>query len=247
MRGLVSIFGLAALAVLRFAPSGSDQKTEAGLIAAWEQEQKSDPTTTKFEKTKDREYHFATKRFPFDGTLLVRNVDIEDYPAFDQNAISTGTVEVELQSVNEEFHRTFATSYAKWSMGNMLYWDSKAQRWLTSQQYYQQVRDRVPKQAIWTGLGLVGLGWLTWLVIPVGIFAALFFSLWRYNSRIKVINQRSERMAQISERNGQIAERNAQIAERNAQINEQTLKLQEQNVKLFQEILDELKKISARP
>lgn len=235
MRGFISTVSLAALLVFRLAPSGSDQKTEAALVAAWEQEQKSDPTTIKFEKTKDRQYHFSTKRFPFDGELIVRNVVLEDYPGVNQDGISTGTVEVELQGVNEEFHRTFAASYGKWITGNTLYWDPKAQHWLTSEQYFQQVRERIPKQMAWPAL--VSFGWLGILVV---IFGFLFFSLWRYNSRMKVINQRSDRVMQISERNGQIAERNAQIAE-------QSLKLQEQNAKLFQEILEELKRISARP
>lgn len=235
MRGIVTAFGLAILLAVRLAPSGSDQKTEAGLIAAWEQEQKSDPATIKFEKTKDRQYHFSTKRFPFDGELLVRNVVLEDYPVFNEDGISVGTVEVELQGVTNEFHRTFATSYGKWLSGNTLHWDSKAQRWLTSEQYFQQVRERIPKQMAWPAL--ISFGWLGILLV---VFGGLFFSLWRNQKRMKIINQRSERTLQISERN-------AQLAERNSQIFEQSLKLQEQNAKLFQEILEELKRISARP
>lgn len=234
MRGIVSTLSLAALLVFQLTPSGSAQKTEAGLIAAWEQEQKSDPTTIKFEKTKDRQYHFSTKRFPFDGELLVRNVVLEDYPGVNQDGISTGTVEVELQGVNEEFHRTFAASYGKWITGNTLYWDPKAQHWLTSEQYFQQVRDRIPRQTAWPAL--ISFGWIGILLV---IFGTLFFSLSRNQKRMKVISQRSERSLQISERNGQLAERNAQIFE-------QSLKFQEQNAKLFQEILEELKKISAR-
>lgn len=236
MRGSVPALSLAALLVFQLTPSGSELKTEAGLIAAWEQEQKSDPTTIKFEKTKDRQYHFATKRFPFDGELLVRNVVLEDYPGFNnEEGISVGTVEVELQGVNEEFHRTFAASFGKWLAGNTLHWDSKAQRWLTSEQYFQQARDRIPKQMVWPTL--VGFGWSGILLL---IFVGLLFGLLRNQKRMKVISQRSERSLQLSERN-------AQLAERNAQIFEQSLKLQEQNLKLFQEILEELKKISARP
>ena len=240
MRKVVPFIAVPFLFVLSGAFPAHAQKTEAALLDAWEQEQKSDPSTTKFEKTgKDREYHFATKRFPFDCELLVRNVVIEDYPVVNQEGISTGTVEVELQHVNDDFHRTFAVSYANWIRGNTLYWDPKAQHWLTSERYFQQVRDRLPKQMFWPALGLLGLSWLSWIAIPLAIFGALFFSLWRYNSRIKVINQRSERMMQISERNGQIAERNAQLYE-------QSFKLQEENTKLFQEILAELKKLSGR-
>src|SRR5690242_8564775 len=234
MRGIVSALSLAVLFTSRFTAPDPEQKTEAGLITTWEQEQKSDPTTIKFEKTKDRQYHFSTKRFPFDGELLVRNVVLEDYPGVNQDGISTGTVEVELQGVNEEFHRTFAASYGKWITGNTLYWDPKAQHWLTSEQYFQQVRDRIPRQTAWPAL--ISFGWIGILLV---IFGTLFFSLSRNQKRMKVISQRNERSLQISERNGQLAERNAQIFE-------QSLKFQEQNAKLFQEILEELKKISAR-
>jgi len=44
---------------------------------------------------KDHQYHFATKRFPFDGDLLVRNGVVEDFSAVNQDGISMGTVEVE--------------------------------------------------------------------------------------------------------------------------------------------------------
>lgn len=242
MRRIMTAFAFAAFLVAGWIPCAFAQKTEAGLISAWEQAQKSDPATIQFEKTRDREYQFATKRFPFDGYLLVRNVAIEDFSAVNQDGISMGTVEVELQGTNEEFHRTFARSYAQWNLTNTLYWDPKKEQWLTSEKYFQGVRARIPTQAVLPAL--LGFGWLGALVV---IFGLLFFSLWRYNAKIKVINQRSERVAQISERNGQIAERNGQIAERNAQIIEQELKLQQENAKVFQEILAELKKLSARP
>ena len=241
MQRMLSIFVMALFLGAGGAPTARGQKTEAGLLATWEQAQKSDASTTKFEKIKDRQYHFATRRFPFDGDLLVRNVVIEDYSSVNQNGIGMGTVEVELQGATDEFYRTYARSYSQWNLSNTLYWDPQPQRWLTSDQYFQQVRARIPTQALWPGL--MSFGWLALLIVIVGM---LVLSLSRYNSKIKAINQRSERTMQISERNGQIAERNAQLAERNAQLYEQSMKLQEQNAKLFQDILEELKKISAR-
>jgi hypothetical protein len=228
-----TFFGMASLLIGFTPPAALAQKTDAGLITAWEQAQKSDPSTIKFEKTKDRQYHFATKRFPFDGELLVRNVVVEDFSAVNQDGVSMGTVEVELQGATDDFYRTYARSYTQWNMSNTLYWDPKLQRWQTSEQYFQQVRARIPKQVAWSGL--LSIGWLGILVVLV---VALFFSVLRYNSKIKAINQRSERTLQISERNRQIAERNAQIFE-------QGLKLQEQNGKIFGEILEELKKRNA--
>lgn len=235
MRRMMAAFGVTALFAVGWTPRARAQKTEAGLLSVWEQAQKSDPSTIKFEKAKERQYHFATKRFPFDGDLLVRNITVEDYPVVNQDGISMGTVEVELQGATDEFYRTFARSYTQWNISNTLYWEPKKEQWLTSEQYFQGVRARIPNQTVVPTL--LSFGSLGILVV---IFGFLFFSLWRYNSKIKVINQRSERTMQISERNGQIAERNAQIFE-------QGLKLQQENAKVFQEMLEEMKKLSARP
>lgn len=235
MQRMLSIFAIVLFLGAGGAPAARAQKTEAGLMAAWEQAQKSDPSTTKFEKIKDRQYHFATKRFPFDGVVLARNLVIEDYSSVNQNGIEMGTVEVELQGPTDEFYRTYARSYSQWNVSNTLYWDTKSQRWLTSDQYFQQVRSHIPAQAMWPAM--VSFGWLGFLIVILG---ALVLSLIRYNSKIRAINQRSERTLQISERNGQLAERNAQLYEK-------SFKLQEENVKVFQEILAELKKLSSRP
>ncbi len=70
---------------------------------------------------KDHQYHFATKRFPFDGDLLVRNGVVEDFSAVNQDGISMGTVEVELQGLTDNFYRTYARSYTKWNTTNTLY------------------------------------------------------------------------------------------------------------------------------
>ncbi len=233
MKKLIAVSSLALLLFALWAQPARAQKSEEALLSAWEQAQKADPSTVKFEKVKDRQYHFATKRFPFDGDILVRNAVVEDFSAVNQDGISMGTIEMELQGVTEDFYRTYARSYTQWTITNTLYWSPKTQQWLTSEKYFQQVRARVPAQAAWPAL--MGFGWLGILVL---IFAFLVFSLMRYNGKIKVINQRSERTLQISERNGQIAERNAQIFE-------QSLKLQQENVKIFQEMLAELRKKSA--
>jgi hypothetical protein len=237
MQRILVAFGLAVFLASGWTPRALAQKTEVGLIAAWEQAQKADPSTTKFEKIKDRDYHFATKRFPFDGELLVRNVVMEDFPGLSQDGNSIGTLEVELQGTTDDFHRTFARSYAQWNMSNTLYWDPKTTQWQTSERYLQEARGRIPMQVgIWPAL--LGLGWLGVFVF-VFVFGLLFFRFWQYNSRMKLINQRGERVLQISEQNGKIAERNAQIIE-------QGLKIQQENAKIFQEILEELKKLSER-
>src|SRR5882757_4505829 len=183
MKTIIAACSIALLLSAAQIPPARAQKSEAGLLAAWEQAQKSDPSTLKFEKVNDRQYHFASKRFPFDGDLLVRNAVVEDFSAVNQDGISMGTVEVELQGATDGFYRTYARSYTQWNTSNTLYWEPKTGQWLTSEKYFQRVRSRFPMQAVWPAL--MGFGWLGILVF---IILVLLFSVSRYNGKLKVIN-----------------------------------------------------------
>ena len=200
------------------------QKNEAALISAWEQEQKADPGTVKFEKLADRKYHFATKRFPFDGELLVRNISIQELGGEDGiGAPSSGTVEVELQNVKESFYRTYAVSYGNWTARNNFFWDAKSQRWLTAEQRLKQFREIFPRSRSFWPI-LLTQGWLVILLLPL---VALLFLVIRYNRRWKEITTRYNRSLALTERAIQLSERNVQ--------------LQEEHAKLLQEIRDLLK------
>jgi hypothetical protein len=224
MRRLVLAIGLAFIYLTGMTSPLRAQKNEAGLVTAWEQQQKADPATTKFEKAGERRYHFATKRFPFDGDLLVRNVSIGNYGSYEEQGFVTGTVEVELQGVSEDFHRTFAMSYGQWSMGNMLYWDAKSEKWLTAEQRMKQAREALPRsRSSWALLFTEG-----WSLILVALLLFLVYSLFRYNRRMREITARSDRSLALTERAIQLSERN--------------VKLQEEHAKLLQEIRDHLKK-----
>src|SRR6266576_129165 len=102
MRTTVAALAIVLLLFAPWIPSASAQKSEEGLLAAWEQAQKADPNTLKFERVKDHQYHFATKRFPFDGDLLVRNGVVGSF-SVNEEGISMGTVEVELQGLTDNF------------------------------------------------------------------------------------------------------------------------------------------------
>jgi hypothetical protein len=210
------------------------QKTEAGLLAAWAQEQRTDPATIKFEKADDKRYHFATRHFPFDGDLLVRNISIQDAgsPLLGQD-FTSGTVEVELVGVKDDFYRTFAVSYNQWNMGNTLYWDAKKGSWVTSQERLRHFQDEFPlRGSFWTTV-LAGGGPMLIFLLAIPMVILLYYV--RYNRRIKDINARSARSLEISERAIQFSERAVQLSERNVQI-------QEEHTKLLQEIREQLKK-----
>jgi len=200
------------------------QQNETTLISAWEQEQKADPATVKFEKLADRKYHFTTKRFPFDGELLIRNVSMQNFGGEDEFGISSGTVEVELQNVPEDFYRTFAMSYGQWITGNTFYWDAQGRRWLTARQRADLAREIFPTyRPFWSFL--LGQGWLVLFLV---IVLVLLVPLFRYKRRWKEVTDRGNRSLAIGERAIQLSERNVQ--------------LQEENAKLLQEIRDLLRK-----
>jgi hypothetical protein len=223
MRRVFVVFGLAFLYLAGMTSTVRAQKNEAGLLAAWEQEQKADPSTTKFEKIGERRYHFVTKRFPFDGDLLVRNVSIQNLAPYGDQAYIMGTVEVELQGVSDDFHRTFAMSYGQWTIGNTLYWDAKGQSWLTADERMKQAREALPRsRPFWTMLFAEG-----WSLVTLALLFFLVYSLFRYNRRMREITARSDRSLALTERAIQLSERNVQ--------------LQEEHAKLLQEIRDQLK------
>jgi hypothetical protein len=220
----ITFFGIALLCLLGLAAPLHAQKNEATLISAWEQEQKADPSTLKFEKLADRKYHFATKRFPFDGELLIRNVSIREFSGEDDFGVSSGTVEIELQNINENFYRTYAMSYGNWMTGNTFYWDAKSQRWLTAEQNMKQLREGIPRiRPFWSICLAQG-----WLVIFLVILLVLLVPLFRYSRRWKEITARTNRSLGLTERAIQLSERNVQ--------------LQEEHAKLLQEIRDLLNK-----
>jgi hypothetical protein len=228
MRTVFVVFGLGFLYLTGMTSTVRAQKNEAGLLAAWEQEQKADPSTTKFEKVGERRYHFVTKRFPFDGDLLVRNVSIQNLGSYGDPAFITGTVELELQGVSEDFHRTFAMSYGQWTIGNTLYWDAKGQSWVTADGRMKQAREALPRsRSSWTMLFAEGWSFAPMAVLFFLVFF-LMYSLSRYNRRMREITARSDRSLALTERAIQLSERNVQ--------------LQEEHAKLLQEIRDLLKK-----
>lgn len=225
MRRILSFLGLCLAFALAGAPVHA-QKNKAGLIAAWEQEQKSDPETTTLEKTADGQYHFATKRFPFDGVLLVRNASIEDVPtALKNKEMATGTVEVELQGLPDNFREIYGSSYARWRMTNTLYWSGETNRWMTSEEYFRSIQNNLPTGFLWPFMPV--FGWMAILLIVLGV---VVYNAWRANRRVAAINKRNERVVEISERNAVLGERNAALFE--------------ENTKIFREILEELKKLN---
>ena len=99
----------------------SQEPTRENLLAAWEASQREDPQTLVFEKLDDGRYRFATERFPFDGTVRVLNLVIDDR-SLSYDAVGVmGIVEADFEDVDDEFRRQYAYSIGLWHTANTLY------------------------------------------------------------------------------------------------------------------------------
>jgi hypothetical protein len=218
-------FGLLVLA----APAPvAGQATEAGLVQAWEAVQKNDPATTAFEKRAEGSYHFATRRFPFDGELKLLKATIEEPAGADTFAY--GIVEVELVALPDKITRDYARSYSLWQATNMLTYDSKAKKWMTSREFAAALRAG--------GIGSLGSARLwTWgpSVFLLAVFLMILWLLARTQRRQKEYAKKIDRSFERSERLQQLAEKNAALVEK-------ALAVAEDSNRVLKEILEALRR-----
>lgn len=116
------------------------QPSEKSLIETWETIQKNDPKTVVFQKKEENHYRFETEIFPFDGELRVLNISIDDRMRDFKYGYITGVIELELVNLPESFWKKHSFSYSSWSQNNVLYYDQKTGKWLSSREYYAKSR-----------------------------------------------------------------------------------------------------------
>jgi hypothetical protein len=118
--------------------------TEKSLIEAWESFQKQDPKNLIFEKISKNRYRFKTERFPFDGELKILNVTVDEQISGFEGGFILGVVEVELVDLPEDFLERYSYSYSAWIQDNILYYDTEAEKWLSDEEYYSRMKEKVP-------------------------------------------------------------------------------------------------------
>ena len=150
-----------------------------GLLSAWEASVRDDPATVRFDRLGDGRYRFATDRFPFDGTLEVTEVVIDDRGAESPFGVVTGHVAVELEGVDDDFRRRHVTSLGVWESGHTLMWDPDGNRWIPASQWSARMQERYGRW--WTG-------WLPnvlWLAVPAAILLILWLLSRRANRQMR--------------------------------------------------------------
>jgi hypothetical protein len=155
-----------------------------GLLAAWEASVRDDPATLRFDPLGDGRYRYVTERFPFDGTLEVTEVVIDDRGADGPFGVVTGHVAVQLEGVDDDFRRRHATSLGVWQSGHTMMWDPDGEGWIPASEWSARVQERYG--GWWTGW----LPNLLWLAVP----AAVLLILWLLSRRAN--RQMHDAMAQ---------------------------------------------------
>lgn len=203
--------------------------TKESLLTSWEEIQKNDPQTVRFEKLGDGLYEFETARFPYKGKLRVLNLALNDsgdeYGEFGGGMLQ-GAVEVELADAPEDFIKRHSTSYYWWSRGNTLSFDESSQSWLTPAGYRKSLEQQ---QAAYQNVSARSGCWVNkGLYIALGLFLLVLFTFVVLARRAGMKNYK-----QMMDRQARILE----IAEENLQINKDSQTL-------FKKILTQLEKIA---
>lgn len=207
--------------------------SEESLIRAWAAQQESDPKNQVFEKIAPRRYRFQTSHFPFAGELRIINVIIQEYPGGNMEGWQTGTLEVELLDLPDDFEKKHSRSYSVWEGNNQLHYNPERKEWISSMEFMKELNKRMS-----------GLPWpLTLLnnssvITSIVILALLFVLSRKAQKRIdKSIERADKRIDKSMAAQETINER----SKRSLQLSENALKLQAECNRLLAEILQVLK------
>jgi hypothetical protein len=147
------------------------EPTRDSLLAAWEASQRDDPQTLVFEALGDGRYRYATEMFPFDGTIRVLNLVIDDR-GLDYGAGGVmGVVEVDLEDVSDEYRRQYAYSIGLWHSANTLYFNEATGSWLSAADWQSSMVDQYTNGGWFPSVS--DSAWLVLLAVMLGLVAWL--------------------------------------------------------------------------
>jgi hypothetical protein len=192
--------------------------TETSLIEAWESFQKSDPKTIFFEKLDKNSYHFKTERFPFDGELKILNVTVDEQTSSFEDGFVLGVVETELVDLPNDFMEKYSYSYSTWVQDNILYYDKEEGKWLSDEEYYGRIREKLPTRYFMDILNYLPF---LFLLLIIAIFVIAF---------------------NVQRKNKKYLDHAYDLSEKQMKFMEEAYKLEKKSNKLLAEILKELKK-----
>ena len=209
------------------AAAHAEGPTRDGLVAAWEDNLRADPQTTRLEPLGEGRYAYATERFPFDGTLEIVEVVVDDRSADGPMGVVIGHVSVELIGIDDDFRMRHATSLGLWHGANVLYWSDDDQQWIDARTWSADLQDRYGG---WSWLGWLSSGF--WIVLLVVMAIVLGWLFRRANRQMKEAMGHQQRA----------------LAQQDQAIDAQSemLDLAKDSNRMLREILEELRAASGR-
>lgn len=154
----------------------------ASLLSAWEASQRNLPLVAELTKQGEDAYHIKFAKLPFEGTLQILSVDINDMGNHNNDITHYGYVEIDLVNLPKDFIQKYEHSYYKWKDDHNLYFNSKTQQWLDTKAYQAQIEatnlNATPQNWFWSLLQY-------WDYILMAILAFFVFSQISNNKKVK--------------------------------------------------------------
>jgi len=213
---------LLLLAALLAPGARAEEPTETALLEAWEAAQRADPKVVVLEKIGENRYRFETTRFPFKGELQVLTLNLEDVELPGSDAAVMGIVEVELIDAPADLAVRHSVSYGSWHSGNVMYFDRKAGRWLTTREWQRGLQDLYSP---WKGL--LSLGNMLFIGLLVLLVVVLLRTSRKAGTQMKTAMAAQERA---------LADQRESLA-----MMKRSLELAEESTRLLREIRDDVK------
>lgn len=202
----------------------AEKPTEESLIKAWEELQKSDPNTVMFEKIEDHRYKLKTNLFPFEGELRINDATIENIELGPYNDYIMGPLDVELVGLPKDVIQKYGRKYFRWARNNTLYYDKKAGKWLSPQEF-QSVIAKMTKEMSKPSAGLFSN--YVFIVVLLLALAYVIYFMQKNKQAVKISLQRqAEAIARV---------------EKSIELSEKGMQLSEETNKILKEILEVLK------
>lgn len=220
------LYLLALLSILSIipAPSHADEKlaTKESLIAAWEINIKSLPTTKIFEKQSDGVYKFETTLIPYKGEIKIHNVivdkDIEIYSDYrlDDEDLIKGVIEAEIVGPKEKCD-SFPIGCRALESNNTLYYSDSSNSWLKEKEMIAVIEAKENAEEAQSGSCKIEKKASTDYKGTLSLIGMLAFSIYfiiicirqnkkqnayidRYNKHIDIMEERSIKSFEIMEK-----------------------------------------------
>lgn len=198
-------------------------RNQSDLLSAWEDYLENNRSTVYLKPVSEMTYDFKTNLFPFEGTLKVLNV-VVDEEGYGCEGYKTGYIETELVGVEDDFYEKHYYSLSIWQRNNTLYFDENQDKWVLYNELTLNYETCEAGFQPWAGImGLASS------LFPLAVIVVILIIVIVVTS---VMQKKNRSYMDFAEK----------ATKRSLEIAEKSLALNEESNELLKNIADELKK-----